>query len=639
MINRSIRFLVAAMPVLVLLGCAESATFRQARKAELRKDYDSALVYYQKALQQEPENGKYLIHEKIVRTHAAMFHMQRGEELLKQNKQQDAIGEFQKAVGIDSTNQAAGQRLTQLLEQQAAAKKARETAIKKALETQAGTEYPSTVELQPLSQEKMKIHISADSRRVYETLAKLGNLNIAFTSDFQPRPVALDLTSVKIEDALRLVGYQTKSFYKPVTPNTILIVPDTPANRRDYQDEILKTVYLSNPLSPADRTAITTALKQILGLQRIIDNPDSNAIVIRDTPERVAQAEKLIHDLDRGKAEILIEVAVVEADRNRVRDLGLTQVPTSPLTGANIAGIGFIGTTKVTQIVNGTSTTLTVPGIPLKGLDKIGTGDFSIVVPGAVANALLTDSHTHVLQNPQVRVTDGQIAKLNIGSRVPFATGSFGLPSFGGAGTGTQTGSNFGLLTNTQFQYQDVGVNLELTPHLLADGEVNLHAKIDISSVGQSFNIGGLQEPSFNQRKIEHDIRLKEGEVNLLGGLIESTTSQSRSGFPGLSQLPLLGYLFSTVNNTRIETEVLVMLTPRVIRLPENMARESEAVKAEGGAPGGPEPGQVQQPMVPQRPGEQPQPDQPEPQFQGTRQMPPGTPQPGVREHANEPEP
>ena len=212
MISRSIRFLIASVTVLVLLGCSESATFRQARKAELKKDYDSALVYYTKALQEEPENAKYIIHEKVVRSHAADFHMRRGQDFLKQNRSQEAIGEYQKAVGIDPTNQAAAQKLTQLLEEQAVAKKARETAIKKALETQAGTENPSTVELQPLSQEKMKIHISADSRRVYETLAKLGNLNIAFTSDFQPRPVALDLTSVKIEDALRLVGYQTKSF-------------------------------------------------------------------------------------------------------------------------------------------------------------------------------------------------------------------------------------------------------------------------------------------------------------------------------------------------------------------------------------------------------------------------------------------
>jgi general secretion pathway protein D len=600
--SRSIRLLIAGVLAVAACGCGSSVAYRQARKAELRKDYDTALVYYDKALQTDPENSKYLIHEKIVRQKAAIFHVERGRELLKENRSEEALGEFQKAVGIDPTNQAAGQELTRLIEAKAAAKKTREQAIQKALEGQQGKEYPSEVKLKELSQEKMHIRISADSRRVYETLGKLADLNVAFTPDFQPRPISLDLTDVKIEDALRLLGYQTKTFWKAVTPNTILVVPDTPANRRDYQDEVMKTVYLSNPLQPADRTAITTALKQILGLQRIIDNPESNAIIVRDTPERVAEAERLIHDLDRGKAEILINVTVIEADRNRIRDLGLTQVPTTPLSGANVAGVGFTGTHSVTTLdTSGNTITTTVPGLPLNKLTKIGTSDFSIIVPGAVANALLSDSHTHILQNPQVRVTDGQEAKVNIGSRVPYATGSFGFPSL--TGTSSSSTSNLGgLLTNTQFQYQDVGVNLDLTPHLLEDGEVSLHAKIEISSVGQTYNIGGLQEPSFNQRKIEHDIRLKEGEVNLLGGLLETSTIQSKSGLPGLSDLPFLRYFFSSEHTERIETEVLVMLKPEVIRLPEQTPEQaSTAVSSDGGQVGAPPPARMPRP-VPQPP-------------------------------------
>lgn len=593
MFHRAIRLLIAGALVSFAMGCGGgSVAFREGRKAELRKDYDSALVSYSKALQSEPENAKYLIHEKLVRQKASLYHLKRGQDLLKDRRQQEAIGEFQKTVGIDPANQAAAQELAHLLEAQAAVKKTREATIQKAMESREGPAYPAEVRLKPFPEEPLAhFRISADSRRVYETVGKLADLNMTFTADFQPRPISLDLTNVRIEDALRLVGYQTKSFWKAVTPNTILIIQDTPANRRDYQDEVLKTVYLSNPLQPADRTAITTALKQILGLQRIIDNPDSNAIIIRDTPEKVAAAEKLIHDLDRGKAEILVEVAVIEADRNRVRDLGLMQVPTSPLPSTAVAGIGF----NAIQTLTSNGTTLVVPGLPLNRLGKISTSDFSVVVPGAVANALLNDSHTHILQNPQVRVTDGQTAKLNIGSRVPFATGSF-LPSFGGSVTGGQQGTTgIGLLASTQFQYQDVGVNLDLTPHLLADGEVSLHAKIEISSVGQTFNLGGLQQPSFNQRKIEHDIRLKEGEVNLLGGLIETSESQTVSGLPGLGQIPLLRYLFSSEHRARIETEVLVMLTPRVIRLPGLGSAGDQHLNAEGGQAGTPEPAQVPQ--------------------------------------------
>jgi general secretion pathway protein D len=380
-----------------------------------------------------------------------------------------------------------------------------------------------------------------------------------------------------------LVGYQTKTFWKVVTSNTILIVPDTPANRRDYQDEVLKTVYLTNPLPPADRTAITTALKQILGLQRIIDNPDSNAIVIRDTPDKVAAAEKLIHDLDRGKAEILIDVAVIEADRDRIRDLGLQQAPGSLLPATGIAGLGFVPRAGVTTTTGGVTTSLPVE--TLNKLAHISTADFSITVPGALANALLSDSHTHILQNPQVRVTDGLTAKVRIGSRVPFATGSF-LPSFGGAVTGTTTTPSIGLLASTQFQYQEVGVNLDITPHLLASGEVSLHALIEVSSVGPSFLIGGLSEPSFQVRKIEHDIRLKESEVNLLGGLIQSNETRTVSGLPGFGDLPFFHYFFSSEHRERVETEVLVMLTPRVIRLPDILQEEARTLSPPGGPTG-----------------------------------------------------
>jgi general secretion pathway protein D len=582
MLGREI--LLAGVGATLLLGAAcggGSSAFKEGRKAEARKDWDTALVKYQKALQSEPENAKYVLHEAHVRTRAADFHVRQGRKLQASGRLDDAAGEFQKAASIDPSNSAAEQELAHALAQQAAAKKAREEALQQALK---GRDEPTStgrgpVKLKQLPQEPLAhFRVSADSRRVYETLGKLAELNVAFTSDFQPRPVSVDLTNVKIEDALRILSFQTKTFWRPLTANTILVVPDNPTNRRDYEEEVLKTIYITNPLAPADRTAITTALKQVLGLQRIVDNPDSNAIIIRDTPAKVAAAEKMIRDLDRGKAEILLDVAVVEADRSRIRDLGLLQTPASPLPSTAVLGIGFNPASSVK--VGDT----TIPALPLNRLGKISTADFSIAVPGAVANALMSDSHTHILQNPQVRVTDGLTAKLRIGTRIPYATGSF-LPSFGGT---TGTGSSLGLLASTQFQYQDVGVNLDITPRLMANGEVALKASIEISALGQPISIGGFNQPTFGQRKIEHDIRLKEGEVNLLGGLIQSTETVSISGLPGLSQIPFLKYFFSSEHKEKTDTEVLVMLTPRVIRLPDVASTEGELAVTGGGAPGAP---------------------------------------------------
>lgn len=590
--------------VALLPGCgAGNVALRQARKAELRKDYDTALVNYEKALQSEPDNAEILLHEKLTRKEGSIFHLKQGQRLLQQGRTDDAAGEFQKAYSMDPSNVAASQELARVLIAQAAAKSAREEALKQAMKAREQAEEVPAIKLKAFPQEPLAhLRLSADSRKVFETLGKLAELNVAFTQDFQPKPLALDLTNIKIEDALHVATLQTKTFWKVITPNTILIIPDNPSNRRDFGEEVLRTFYLTNPLAPADRTAITTALKQVLSLQRIVDNPDSNAIIIRDTPERVAAAEKMIRDLDRGKAEVMVDVTILEADRSRIRDLGLSPAfvgSSGTITpGANFA-VAFNPRNNTTPSGSGAP-----PTIPLAPF-KLSTADYSVTMPSALATALLNDTHSRILQNPQVRVTDGQTAKLRIGSRFPYATGSF-LPSLGGISGGTTGGGGFGLLASTQFQYQDVGVNLDLTPHLLANGEVSLHASIEISSVQAPVVVGGVSEPTFGQRKIEHDIRLKEGEVSLLGGLIQNQITKVVSGVPILGDIPGLKYFFSTEHTDREDVEVLVMLTPRVIRLPEPKGEIAKDISM-GVAPGsqapvpemGPTPDLGPQPILP----------------------------------------
>jgi general secretion pathway protein D len=566
----------------ICAGCGggSSAVFKAGKYAELHQDFDTALVDYQKALQNDPSNPEYMLHEKLVRKEGSLAHLKRGKELLKENRADEAAGEFQKAASMDPSNEAASQELAIILSSQNQAKQAREDQIRKAMQTRED-ENTSGIKLRPFPPEPIAhLKLSGESKSVYETVGKLANINVAFTQDFQSRRISMDLTGVKIADALRLACLQTKSFYKVITPNTILIVNDTPSNRRDYEDEVVKAVYLSNPLTPADRTAITTALKNVIQLQHIIDNPAANAIIIRDTPERVAAAEQLIHDLDRGKAEIMIDVAVIEADVSRVRNLGLAPVfissSGSTTQGLNV-GLAFNPPSSSTTATTG------IPTLQLNQLGHITSADYSVSMPSALAEALLNDNRTRILQNPQIRVTDGDTAKLKIGSRYPYAMGSF-LPSYGGLTTGTGTGStganSYGLLASTQFQYQDVGVSLDLTPHLLADGDVSLKASIEISSVQAPVTIGGLSEPTFGQKKIEHQIQLKEGETSLLGGLIQSQITKQVQGIPGLNEIPVLRRFFSTESLDREDVEVLVMLTPRVIRLPEpavDVARATES--------------------------------------------------------------
>jgi general secretion pathway protein D len=314
MLAKQLRVFASCLVLIWLAGCsAGNVAFRDAQKAELRKDWDTALVDYEKAGRTQPENAKIIIHERLVRVQASALHLKQGERLLQEGRLDQASGAFQEAVSIDPVNEVAVQELAKVMAAQAAAKQARQGALKQALKANEEAANEPAVKLKPFPAEPLAhFRITADSRKVFEALAKLAELNVAFTSTFRSVPqFSVDLSNVKVEDALNIVALQTHTFWRAVTSNTILVIPDTPTDRRDYDVEELKTIYLSNPLAAADRTAITTALKQVLGLQRIIDNPDSNAIIIRDSPQKIAAAEQLVHELDRSKAEIVMEVSVV----------------------------------------------------------------------------------------------------------------------------------------------------------------------------------------------------------------------------------------------------------------------------------------------------------------------------------------
>jgi general secretion pathway protein D len=590
--------LAGAMGLLLLCMACNPANeaYREGRKAEARKDYDSAVIYFGKALQEQPENSQYMLHEKLARQSASSFHYEKGRRLMAEKRFSEAAAEFQKAASVDPTNQAAAEELAKVVAMEAAVKAQREKAIQQAMKQQEEIATPNVVKLKTFPQEPLAhFRLTADSRKVFETLGKLAELNVAFSHDFQPRPLSLDLTNVRLEDALHIAALSANVFWKVVTPNTILIIPDSPANRREYEEEVLRTFHLSNPLAPADRTAISTALKQVLGLQKVIDNPESNSIIIRDTPERVTAAEELIHSLDLAKGEVLVEVSIMEASVDRVRNLGLAPVSSQP---PNIAALVYQPPETTSS---GTTTTTGNVGLPIT---SSSSGSLQLVLPSIVAQALLSDARAHVLQQPQVRATDGQTAKLRIGQRIPYATGSF-LPSFGGTvSTGTTTGSaTTGLLASTQFQYQDIGVNLDITPHITATGEVGLHAVIEILNQAGTSTIGGLSEPIFGQRKVEQDIRLREGESTVLGGLIEhDDTKTIANGVPFLADIPGLRYFFSQEEKGQMEEEILIMLTPHIVRLPEIREAASNTPVAKEAFGPGPRPFALPEGAPPQPP-------------------------------------
>jgi len=353
------------------------------------------------------------------------------------------------------------------------------------------------------------------------------------------------------------VALQSKAFWRPVTSNIIFVIPDQPQKRKDYEEEIVKTFYLKNTVLPQELTEIITSIRQLLDLRRVQQINAQNAIVIRDTPDRVMLAQKIIDDIDKAKPEVVIQIAVMQARRDRLKNMGIQ--PGTSSTLAFTPGGPTVGTATAAT------------SLALNQLRKLSTGDYSITLPGAQASFLMTDSSTHIIDNPEIRVVDGQTAKLRVGDRVPVATGSFT------AGVGATT-TSVNALVNTQFQYLDVGVNVDVTPRIHPDHEISMKVNVVVSSVTGSSNIGGISQPIISQRSIEHDIRLKDGEVNVLGGLIERTDTDTINGWPGLAKLPFFRYFFSNDTVDHQENEVLIVLIPHIVRLPTLTAENLRSI-------------------------------------------------------------
>ena len=558
-----------AIAAILLAGCPKSnQEYDAGRKAEAIDDYDTALVHYEHALRADPNNAEFKLRATRMRFEAAEYHVEQGKKALKTGDLQLALAEFEKGQALDPSNSAADQEISQTM-QAIAAQQAGQANSRPNLNPSDDQDLLSAPpELKPLSREPINIKMTNDARVVFETVGKLAGLSVLFDPDFTSRRITAELPNVTLEQALDAISLESKAFWKPLTQSVIFVAPDTPQKRKDLEDEEVRTFYLSNTITPQDLTEIVTGLRQLLDLHRVQQVNAQNAIVIRETPDKLELAAKIIRDIDKAKPEVLIHVQVLTANRNRLRDLGILPGQSVGLTFTPRCSVQSASTssTNCTSSSSSTTSTSTSPlGITLNNLKQLSWSDYSLTLPGATANAVLTDNATRIIQDPEVRVTDGQKATLKIGDRVPVATGSFQ------AGVGVGVGSGAGVvnpLVNTQFQYIDVGVNIDVTPRVHPNGDVSLKLSVEVSQISGTSSIGGINQPIISQRKVEHDVRLKEGEVSMLGGLIERDQIKNINGIPGLGEIPMFRYLFSDNSNEVEDNEVLIVLTPHVIRMP-----------------------------------------------------------------------
>jgi len=535
-------------------GCPKGGgEYGKARKAENLQDLDTALQYYQKAYNSDPRNASYRIKLNQIRMEAGNFHVKQGLKLREKGDLQAAVGEFQRATTIDPTNEAASQELSRTLQLIAEQNRQADAQARPESEDTGRMYAAAPPELKPLSRSPINLKASDDAKVIFTTIGKLAGVEVIFDTDFVARRIQVDLNNVTLEQALEIACIQSKAWWKPVTENVIFVIQDTQQKHRDYDETVVKTFYLSNITQPQDLTDIANGLRQVAEIKKIQQLNSQNAIIVRDTPDKIAIAEKLINDIDKARPEVVVQVEVLSASTDRLRDLGV-------LTGQS-ASLQFNPPSTTTNNNTGGTTTTPNNALPLKGF-HFSTADYSVTLPGATANFILTDTATRIIQNPEIRSVDGQSARLRIGSRVPIATGSFQA----GVGVGT-TAVN--PLVNTQFTYLDVGVNVDITPHVHPNHEISMKVMVEVSQVTGQASIGGIQQPIIGSNKIEHDIRLREGETSVLGGLFQQIDSNTLNGIPGLSQIPFLQYLISDKKKDHQESDVLIVLTPHIVRLPD----------------------------------------------------------------------
>ena len=553
-------FSVAGASLFAPAAHAQSAATwsKRGADAEVREDYDTAYEDYKKAHDKKPKDLRFLAHFERMRFLAATQHIDRGRLLRQSGDYGGAITQFMRAAQIDPSNQAAQQEIERSQREQpapqptgAAAVAAGEQMSQQRQTLAAINSIAGPIQLKPVSNDPITLHMVEDVKVIYQAIGKVAGLNVLFDPDYTSKRIPVDLTNVSLSEALRIVGTIAGTFYKPVTANTIFVAQNTRTKRTDLDDLAVQTFYLSNSSQPNDGNEILTGLRLLLDPSvKLYLVPSQNAIVMRATTDQLLLAEKLINDFDRARPEVVVDVAVLEVNRDKIRNLGITLPTSIGLTPA-------LPTTTSSTTTTTTSTTNTAASLTLNNLAHLNATDFGVTVSGGTVNALLSDTDTRVLQNPRIRATDGQRATLKIGQKIPVATGSYN------AGVSTGVAS---IGVQTQFTYLDVGVNIDITPSVHYDREVSLKTKVEVSQQNGSVTISGVTEPIIAQRVLEQVIQLKDGEPSILAGIVTKQDNNSVSGTPGLGELPFFKFFFSSQDREVQQDEIVFLLIPHIVR-------------------------------------------------------------------------
>jgi general secretion pathway protein D len=563
----SMKALLAISACLVALlanGCATTMrSLRAGEQAELAKDYDRAVVEYTKVVRANPNDREARLALDRARMRAAQEHAFRGRRLAGAERYEEALIEYQLASELNPSDALVEEALRdtrQKLRTKVAVTRGGKTELESLIErtrdlAPPGLDLPTDAKLP-----ESLVFSSASSRQVFRTIAQLAGINVVFDPAFREETIGFDARNMSLADALNSLTASTRTFYRVTAPRSITVIPDTRAKRLEYEDSIVRTIYLSN----ADMKEVIDLLRIVVDVRQITGMSAINAISLQDTPEHIAAASRLIAAIDKARPEVVIDVELLEVDRSRLREYGL-----------QIASPGSDGISGAADVNR--------EGLTLQDLSNLTRADvFMTGVPGLYYRLLKNDTNTRVLANPQLRTSEGIAAQAKFGEDVPVPMTQFAPIATGG----------INQQPITSFTYRPVGVNLDITPRTHHDDEVSLTLKVELSSISGSGSGVTAGLPVFASRQITSTIRLKDGQTNMLAGLIRDEERTTLAGLPGLSDIPLVGRLFARNRKEATQTDIILTLTPHIVRTlelseadlrPFRLGRGSGGAAASGG--------------------------------------------------------
>ncbi len=588
----------------VLLGCAAELSLQRGQDLSAAGRWEEAVQFYLDAAREEPLNVEVRLALARAMLEASESVVKQAQELEKAGRVEEAAVAYRRALAYNAENRTAMDGLDRLaLQSQISARlvRARERMEKAdwrgalaevAAVLRVNPDHPQARELQKEILLRLRAELpppkgevdgeqaaaqlfstkpvtlrfrETDIKEVLDVFARTAGINIFTDESLPAKRVTTYFKDLPLREAFNLILASNRLFAKRVADNTVIVVPDNPAKRQQYDELMVQTFYLTD----ADAKVAVNLLRTILNTRQVFVNEKLNALVVRETPEKIELARKVLEANDRGVAEVEIDLEVLEVDFERMQNLGIDLQPRT-----------YSATLSFPPSIPISSFAATISALTTVGFTN----------PSLVLSLVKNDSNTKILANPTVRILDRQKARLLIGQRRPFLISSLtSVPAVAGTPTTTPTGAV--TTTQTNVEYRDIGLKLTLTPTIHLNSEVTVELNFEISAVGAPLSdiTGAALLPPVNTRNLDTFIKVKHGETRLLGGLLQTTETTATSRIPFLSRIPGLGRLFISPNEQSHREDILISLTPRIVKIMDRPDPEVESFPSGTGESFGPQ--------------------------------------------------